>query len=92
MQHERRRVHYSGRVQGVGFRYTCRSLAQNFEVSGFVRNLPDGRVELVAEGEPQEVDRFLVAIFEEMDSYIERAETASEPPDVPPSIGFTIRH
>ena len=39
-EHERREVYYFGRVQGVGFRYTARSLARRFEVAGFVRNLP----------------------------------------------------
>ena len=61
---ERRRVYYSGRVQGVGFRATCRWLAGGFEVAGYVRNLPDGRVEVVAEGESAELDRFLAAIQE----------------------------
>jgi acylphosphatase len=52
-------VIYSGRVQGVGFRYSTRSVACGYEVTGFVRNLPDGRVELVAEGEENEVRAFL---------------------------------
>ena len=56
------RVHYEGRVQGVGFRYTVKNLAREFEVSGTVANLPDGRVELLASGEPEEVDAFLDAI------------------------------
>ena len=51
---ERRVVHYSGRVQGVGFRYTVRTLATRFAVTGFVRNLADGRVQLVVEGGPGE--------------------------------------
>ena len=56
------RVHYEGHVQGVGFRYTVKNLAREFEVSGTVANLPDGRVELLASGEPDEVDAFLEAI------------------------------
>jgi acylphosphatase len=56
------RVHYEGRVQGVGFRYTVKNLAREFEVSGTVANLPDGRVELVASGDSDEVDAFLEAI------------------------------
>lgn len=62
----RRTVYYSGRVQGVGFRYTAQSIAQEFRVSGYVRNLPDGRVELVAEGEPGEVERFVARVGEVM--------------------------
>jgi acylphosphatase len=53
---------YSGYVQGVGFRYTARATAAGFEVAGTVRNLADGRVELVAEGERAELDAFREAI------------------------------
>ena len=56
------RVFYEGRVQGVGFRWTARNLAKEFDVTGTVRNLPDGRVELVATGEPAEVTTFLDAM------------------------------
>ena len=49
MPRERRHVWFSGRVQGVGFRYTCQTLARGFDVAGLVRNLADGRVELVVE-------------------------------------------
>lgn len=55
-------VYYSGRVQGVGFRYTVKSVALGFEVSGTVRNLPDGRVELEVEGQPAELEAFRQAI------------------------------
>ncbi len=51
----RAHVYYSGQVQGVGFRFTCRQLASRHVVGGFVRNLPDGRVELVAEGDRRQV-------------------------------------
>ncbi|HEY3856511.1 MAG TPA: acylphosphatase [Verrucomicrobiae bacterium] len=56
--------YYTGRVQGVGFRYETKSVATGFEVTGTVRNLADGRVELVAEGSKEELDAFLVAIRE----------------------------
>ena len=54
-----KRVYYSGRVQGVGFRYTAQGLAADYTVAGYVRNLPNGDVELVAEGPADQVDAFL---------------------------------
>ena len=74
---ERREVYYSGRVQGVGFRYTVRSLAARYDVTGFVRNLGDGRVELVAEGPPTEVTGLLDAVRREMGRYILDEEYAT---------------
>ncbi len=62
MKVERARVFFEGRVQGVGFRYTCRNLAMGFSMTGYVRNLSDGRVELMAEGERSEIEDFLDAI------------------------------
>jgi acylphosphatase len=59
-----RQVFYEGRVQGVGFSYTVRQVATGFDVTGWVRNLPDGRVELLAAGETDEVADFLKAIEE----------------------------
>jgi len=58
----RMQVVYAGRVQGVGFRYTVKSVASGFEVTGVVRNLADGRVELVAEGGGDELEEFRQAI------------------------------
>ena len=63
---ERRTVHYTGRVQGVGFRYMVTSLAQRFAVQGFVQNLSDGRVRLVVEGTVSELNAFCAAIDEAM--------------------------
>jgi acylphosphatase len=92
MPRDRRRVVFSGRVQGVGFRFTCQSLARGFEVVGFVRNLHDGRVELVAEGESAEVDAFIASIRVEMDTYIKNVSTEPEPPEALPLVGFSVRH
>ena len=55
-------IYYSGHVQGVGFRYNAKSVAAGFEVTGTVRNLADGRVELIAEGTREEMEAFRVAI------------------------------
>ncbi|MCH8473804.1 MAG: acylphosphatase [Opitutales bacterium] len=70
-------VFFEGRVQGVGFRYTVRQIAQGFEVCGWVRNLTDGRVELQVEGSPKEVEEFVQAIETEMEGYIQRTEKKS---------------
>jgi acylphosphatase len=58
------RVFYEGYVQGVGFRWTTQRLAHGYDVTGWVRNLPDGRVELQVSGEDEEVAAFLRAIRE----------------------------
>jgi len=55
-------IFYSGRVQGVGFRYTAKTVAAGFEISGIVRNLSDGRVELIAEGAREELEAFQAAL------------------------------
>ena len=60
----RMQILYSGRVQGVGFRYAVRTLAAGYEVTGSVRNLADGRVELTAEGQKNELEAFRSAITE----------------------------
>jgi acylphosphatase len=59
-----RQVFYEGRVQGVGFRYTVKQIAMGFDVTGWVKNLDDGRVELQVGGEEEEVQAFLKAIRE----------------------------
>lgn len=84
-------VFYEGRVQGVGFRYTARRVAAGFDVAGYVRNLADGRVELVASGDEDEVDGFLAAMREsELAGHID-AEMPSEI-TVPSGLrGFEIR-
>ncbi len=88
---ERRTVYYAGRVQGVGFRYTACTIARRYQVSGFVRNLPDGRVELVVEGEPGELDRFLDELQTVMQRYIREAQVARSPA-TGEFEGFTIRY
>ncbi len=88
---ERRRVLFSGRVQGVGFRATCRWLAGGFDIVGYVRNLPDGRVELLAQGDGAEIDRYLGAISDELGGFIRHIASEQEPTDYPPLEGFKVR-
>ncbi|MFO0890485.1 MAG: acylphosphatase [Isosphaeraceae bacterium] len=88
---ERRRVIFSGRVQGVGFRATCRWLARGHEVAGYVRNLPDGRVELLTEGDSEEIDRLLDSIRCEMGGFIRGEHSEPEPTGDPPLGGFHVR-
>ncbi len=83
-------VFFSGRVQGVGFRYTALQVAKEFEVTGWVKNLVDGRVQLEAEGAPQTVKAFVVALSERMHGYIRKTEHQSAKRE-PQFVGFTIR-
>lgn len=76
----RRIVCYSGRVQGVGFRFSTEKLARGFEITGTVQNLSDGRVKLVAQGNAQEVDRFLLALSQVMDRNIQDCQSEEVPP------------
>jgi acylphosphatase len=89
---ERRRVFYSGRVQGVGFRFTTERIAADFAVSGFVRNLDDGRVEVLVEGEPAVVDQFLEAVERQLQRHIRDVRQEHESPGDPPLDGFIIRY
>lgn len=76
-----RHVLYEGRVQGVGFRFTCKQIARGYEVTGWVRNLPDGRVELQCSGEREEVEAFLDGIAEsELKAHIKNVSASVIPP------------
>ena len=63
-------VYFSGRVQGVGFRFRTSEIARGYAVTGFVRNLRDGRVEMVAEGTLQEVIAMLASVREALQTNI----------------------
>lgn len=82
-------IHFSGHVQGVGFRFSALQVAKGYEVNGYVQNLADGRVQLEAEGKESEVKAFLAAVEEELDSYIRDVEVswAVRPPEFR---GFSI--
>lgn len=85
-------VFYEGNVQGVGFRWTVRDAAKGFDVTGWVRNLPDGRVELQVTGEENEARAFLDRIAQgELHSLIHKqTENKLEKPVT--ARGFEIRH
>jgi acylphosphatase len=76
---ERRNVYYSGHVQGVGFRYTAVSVARRYGVRGYVQNLRDGRVVLVAEGDGTELDRFLADLAATMSAHIRQTQCETAP-------------
>jgi acylphosphatase len=84
-----KRVIYSGHVQGVGFRYTAQSLAAGYPIAGYVRNLPSGEVEMVAEGESDSVEAFLAAVARRMASYITNTTVQDGAPSG--QSGFLIR-
>lgn len=86
----RAHVIYRGRVQGVGFRYTVRAIAQQHPVTGFVKNLTNGTVELIAEGQDGDVRQFLRDIEMRMSGFI-RAFTTHFQPTSGEFEGFTIR-
>jgi len=60
-----RQIIFEGRVQGVGFRYTCRELAKGFDLVGFAKNLADGTVQLVLQGDPEEIEDYVNDLVEE---------------------------
>ena len=81
---------FNGRVQGVGFRYQALQVAKEFDVSGFVKNLPDGRVQLDAEGTTDEVRNFVIAVHERMTGFVRKVEQ-SEAKREPQYRGFSIQ-
>ncbi|MBN1846702.1 MAG: acylphosphatase [Sedimentisphaerales bacterium] len=86
-----RHIYYRGQVQGVGFRYTAVRTAANYDVSGYVRNLADGRVEVVAEGLDREIAAFLADLEEAMAGCI-RGRQEQDAPASGHYRGFTVRY
>jgi len=85
-------VFYEGHVQGVGFRYSVKQIAKGFDVVGWIRNLPDGRVELQASAEPAELSAFIEAIGQSALRAHIKNQTESLLAEAPEARGFEIRH
>ena len=86
-----RRILISGRVQGVGFRYFTHDVAGREGIHGWVRNLPDGRVETLAEGEREAVERFERAVRQgPRGARVDEVDADDETPNGRDS-GFTIK-
>ena len=81
----RKVIFYSGRVQGVGFRYTTAKLAKRFDVAGYVQNLDDGRVRLDVQGGADQVDGLIAAVQQALGRNITHQDTADHPAD--PALG-----
>ena len=87
----RRTVFFTGHVQGVGFRYTTCQVARAYPITGYVKNLPDGRVEALAEGDATTVERFFAALADEMAGHI-RSATGHESPATGEFTEFSVRY
>ena len=85
-------VSYEGRVQGVGFRWSIRNLAKGFDVTGWVRNLPDGRVQMQVSGAEEELRSFLEAINQSELRALIKKQTESKLDKPVVANGFEIRH
>ena len=86
-------IFFEGNVQGVGFRWSVKHVAKGFDVVGWVRNLPDGRVELQASGEETEVRAFIEAIGQsELRAHIRKQTEFDPAPSRRAARGFEIRH
>lgn len=85
-------VSYEGRVQGVGFRWSIRNLAKGFDVTGWVRNLPDGRVQMQVSGAEEELRSFLEAINQSELRTLIKKQTESKLDKPVVANGFEIRH
>lgn len=72
-------IFYSGTVQGVGFRYTVQRFAKELQLKGWVRNLSDGRVEILVEGEEAKIQELTAKIDQRYDGYIKNKQAHNQP-------------
>jgi acylphosphatase len=76
-----KRIIFTGRVQGVGFRFTARRAANRRQLTGFVRNLPDGTVEMLAQGCSEDIDDCIQDLKEYFSGYLKETRIEEIPPD-----------
>ena len=91
MAKQQQKVLFSGYVQGVGFRFTACRLAGEHDIAGYVKNLPDGRVECVVEGKPADIQAFVEALSVTMSDYIQ-SRTQQEAPYGGKFTGFGVSY
>ncbi len=84
-------VIFTGHVQGVGFRYTARGIAKQYPVSGYVRNLSDGTVEMLVQGAPADIDACVQDVQQEFAGYIRETRVEAAPYN-PRYSDFQIMH
>ena len=89
MQLTARHIIFTGRVQGVGFRFTAEKIARRHQLAGYVRNLPDGTVEMLAQGPSDSVQDCISDIEESFAGYIRKTDIRQVPPD-PAQTNFRI--
>jgi acylphosphatase len=84
-------IYYRGRVQGVGFRFTCQRVAENHGIAGWVKNMPDGSVRLAAQGDERSIKKFLSEIEQNLNRFISDKEIEWQ--DFPEKLeNFNIRY
>ena len=91
MSYKAKRLIFVGRVQGVGFRYTTLRITGPYQITGYVRNLPDGTVEMLAQGPQQDIDQCILDLQEYFGSSIREIRQTETVPD-PRYIDFRISY
>ncbi|MCE5325712.1 MAG: acylphosphatase [Planctomycetaceae bacterium] len=79
VNNQQRMIRFFGTVQGVGFRWMATRVAKSYDISGYVRNCPDGTVECVAEGPGDQIDAFIADMQERMSGYIRKIQQQTAP-------------
>ena len=87
----RAHIFYSGQVQGIGFRYTVHRLATSLNLKGWVRNLADGRVEIMVDGPKADIEQLCQSILDQFQGYI-RDKVIDFPDVQTPFVNFEIRY